>query len=295
VKTVELTRNQSLPANVYEFPASAGADGNAPSPDPLVTLSYVNGFLPETYDQALRPLFKRHRVVSPHLRAMWQPPQTPATFQHWRQLADDLLAHLDKLTPNPVIGIGHSIGANTVMYVAAARPERFQRVVLMDPTLFPATVLQFIRFMRLIGRDARLPLVEGALKRGRHWDSVDAAYHYFRGKKLFERWSDDAVHIYTNSITAPDPAGGVRLVYPPEWEARFYQTVPTDIWQYPAKLKMPTLIVRGELTDVFSPASAARFARLNPAAKIVTIPGAGHLVAQEQPEAVGKAIADFVG
>lgn len=261
---------------------------------PLISLSYANGFLPETYEQALHPLFKRYRVVSPHLRPMWQPPLPTETLRHWRQLGDDLLQHLEMLTPEPVIGIGHSVGAITVMYAAIARPDRFHRIILIDPTLLPPAALRFVWLMRLIGRDARLPLVEGALKRGRHWDDQNAAYEYFRRKKLFARWSDNAMRLYTNSITAPDPAGGVHLIYPPQWEARLYQTIPTDVWQFPAKLKTPTLIVYGELSDVFNAQSAARFARLSPQTRIVAIPGAGHLVAQEKPEAVGQLIADFV-
>ena len=45
---------------IYEF-------NNAPD-KPLVNLAYANGFLPQTYTRALKPLFADYRVVSIHAR-----------------------------------------------------------------------------------------------------------------------------------------------------------------------------------------------------------------------------------
>ena len=56
-----------MTTNLYEFPSTAQADA------PLVNLAYANGFLPETYQAALSPLFDGFRVVSTHMRPMWQP------------------------------------------------------------------------------------------------------------------------------------------------------------------------------------------------------------------------------
>lgn len=277
-----------MAAPLYRFPSSA------PTGAPLVNLAYANGFLPQTYTAALTPLFEHYQVVAAHARPMWQPPPAPETLHHWRQLSADLLAQLDPLASQPVIGIGHSVGAIATLYAAVARPDRFRCVVLIDPTLLSGRYLRGLWLMRLIGRDARMRLVSGALKRGRHWESAEAAYTYFRGKRLFSRWSDAAVRVYSDSLTAPDPAGGVQIVFPPEWEARIYQTIPLDVWQIPARLTVPTLVIRGELSNTFHAESASRFSRLNPRATLITIPDAGHLVAQEQPEATGRAIADFI-
>jgi pimeloyl-ACP methyl ester carboxylesterase len=87
---------------------------------------------------------------------------------------------------------------------------------------------------------------------------------------------------------------GTHLIYPPEWEAEIFRTVPTDVWRLPKHLRTPTLILRGELTDVFVKVSAERFKRLNPKPEIVTVTGAGHLIPQEKPEVVGAALQDFV-
>jgi pimeloyl-ACP methyl ester carboxylesterase len=140
-----------------------------------------------------------------------------------------------------------------------------------------------------------LPPVQGALHRRRTWESQEAAYTYFRGKPLFARWSDDALRTYAESITAPDADGNVSLVYSPEWEAQIFKTVATDAWRWPGRITQPVLVIRGEHTDVFSGVSARTFLRLNPRARVVAVAGAGHLVPQEQPEQVGKLIAEFLG
>ena len=148
--------------------------------------------------------------------------------------------------------------------------------------------------MRLLKMEGRRKMVVGALNRGRHWDSAEAAYVYFRGKRLFTRFSDAAVRTYSDSMVAPDPAGGVSIVFPPEWEARLYETVPTDVWQLPKQIKVPILVIRGGLSDTFLAESAAKFSRLNPRAKMITFDDAGHLIAQERPEQVGQAIVEFL-
>ncbi len=272
---------------LYEFPGSNPAGR-------WVILSYANGFPPQTYAAMLKPLFAEYHVAAMHMRPLWEPTPPPDSLRHWRQFADDLLENLATLTPDPVIGIGHSVGAVTTLYAAIKEPQRFRKLVLIDPTLLPSPALWGIRFAHLIGREARIPLVQQALRRGRRWPDAETAYQYFRAKKLFARAGDDIVRAYTESITTPHPEGGLTLAYAPEWEAQIFKTIATDVWQLPARLKVPTLILRGEHSDVFYERSAARFKRINPAIELVTLPGVGHLVGQEAPDRAGREIARFL-
>jgi 3-oxoadipate enol-lactonase len=58
-------------------------------------------------------------------------------------------------------------------------------------------------------------------------------------------------------------------------------------------LAVPTLCMVGDLDDSTSPALVAELAGLVPAARLVTITGAGHLPCVERPEAVAGAILAF--
>ena len=49
---------------------------------------------------------------------------------------------------------------------------------------------------------------------------------------------------------------------------------------------MPLLIVRGELSDLLSPATLEEMVRRHPQAETVTIPQVGHAPTLDEPEAV---------
>jgi pimeloyl-ACP methyl ester carboxylesterase len=268
-------------------------DFNQRSDLTLVNLAYANGFPPETYTVALRPLFEHYHVVSLHARPLWGDCE-PESLTNWAQFGDDLLAGLDTLTPNPVIGIGHSVGAIATLYAAAKHPDRFSRLVLLDPTLLSPPIVTIIFVLRLLGREPRFRLAEGALRRRRTWDSVDAAYDYFRSKRLFVRWPDRVLRNYAESITTPGDDGQVHLNYSPEWEARIYNTIATDVWGLLRRVRLPMLVIRGAESEPFTPLSLLTFRLIKPSVPVITLREAGHLLPQEQPEAVGKLIGEFL-
>jgi pimeloyl-ACP methyl ester carboxylesterase len=99
---------------------------------------------------------------------------------------------------------------------------------------------------------------------------------------------------YAESITAPGDDGQVHLNYPPEWEARIYNTIATDVWGLPRRVKLPMFVIRGALSEPFTALSALTFRLLKPSVPLITLPDAGHLLPQEKPETVGKLIAEFL-
>ena len=270
----------------YEF-------NNAPG-KPLINLAYANGFPPQTYHEALKPLFDRYHVVALAERPLWGD-CPPESIHAWQQFGDDLLDGLASLTDQPIIGIGHSFGGVATTYAAIKRPERFSRLVLIDPTFLPPHWLLAAWLTRRLGIRLRQGLIDGALRRRRTWDSTEVAYEYFRSKRLFARSSDAVVRAYAESITAPGDDGSVHLVWTPEWEAQIYRTLATDVWTLPRRIKQPLMVLRGEASDTFLKSSAALFHLLNPRANMIDVSGAGHLVPQDQPEQVGKLIAEFLG
>ena len=209
-------------------------------------------------------------------------------------MADDLLNKLNGMGEKKAVGIGHSLGGVLTLYAAVRQPELFEKLVLIDPTMLSPRFLWRVRLMKLIGKDARSFLIEGALRRKRTWESEEAAYQYFRNRKLFKEWSDGMVLAYTEGMTAPSPTGGVYLTYPPEWEAQIYRTIPTDVWKIAKLLKVPTLVIRGENSNTFTLESEKAFRKALPQARFEVVAGAGHLVAQEKPMEIGKSIKDWL-
>jgi pimeloyl-ACP methyl ester carboxylesterase len=205
-----------------------------------------------------------------------------------------LLEGLNRFPGQKVIGIGHSLGGVLTLYAAIKRPDLFSRLVLIDPTMLDPKLLRKVRWLKFFGMDARADLIQGALRRRRVWESTQAAYAYFKGRPLFRTWPDETVRAYAESMTGPSPEGGVQLIYSPEWEARIYRTIPTDVWKYAKRLSLPTLVIRGENSNTFTVESEKAFRSANPDVSFAVVPGAGHLVPQEKPKEVTDLLKKFL-
>jgi pimeloyl-ACP methyl ester carboxylesterase len=268
-------------------------DFNPGSTKPFIHLAHANGFPPPTYLKSLQPLLANYHIISFPARPLWSD-TPPEWLKHWSQMADDLLEDLKGMGAQKVIGVGHSLGGVLTLYAAVKRPELFSQVILIDPTMLSPKLLWQIKFMKLFGFEARSFLIKGALRRKRTWESTRAAHDYFRGRALFKNWSDEMVKSYVESMTGPSPDGGVQLIYPPEWEARIYKTIPTDVWKFAKNLEQPTLVIRGETSNTFTVDSEKAFRKINPKPTFTVVKDAGHLVPQEKPEEVESLIADFL-
>ena len=220
---------------------------NAPSDKPLIHLAHANGFPPLTYRCFFKSFLKSYQGLAFPARPLWPGSPPAKDLRDWSLLADDLLLALGSLGPRgqKIIGVGHSLGAVLTLTAALKEPERFSRIVLIDPTMLPPPLLRKVWWMKKLGLEFRSDLVAGALRRRRHWDSLEAALESFKSKPLFKSWDPAVIEDYAKSMTAPDPQGGVSLVYAPEWEAKIYQTIPTNVWKAAARLKVPSLVIRG--------------------------------------------------
>ncbi len=65
---------------------------------------------------------------------------------------------------------------------------------------------------------------------------------------------------YVNSATRQTAKGDFELVYPREWEARFYAMPPQGVWQAIPQVTQPTLAIRAEASDTLFPQGMAAVA-----------------------------------
>lgn len=261
----------------------------------LMHIAHANGFPPATYSPLAMMFISDHHVVGLAARPLW-PGHSPQEFKNWHVLAHDLIEGLETLGMAGVVGVGHSMGGITTLLAAVRRPHLFRALVLLDPVLLPPRWLAFVRWMRRLRLPWHPPLVKGALRRRRIWPSREAAYAYFKGKPLFASWLDAALRAYVESGTRPTAEGQVELIYPPEWEARIFDVVPADEWQFVPRLSpsLPVLFVRGEHSTTFRPDVQARVARLLPHARVAVVPHAGHMFPLERPTETAALIQAFL-
>jgi pimeloyl-ACP methyl ester carboxylesterase len=85
------------------------------------------------------------------------------------------------------------------------------------------------------------------------------------------------------------------------WDPRF-RAGTRDLGQRTARLeacarnlRLPTLLVRGGLSDLLSEEGAQHFLQLCPTAEYVSVTGAGHMVAGDRNDIFATAVIEFLG
>ena len=260
---------------------------------PIIHIAHANGFPPGTYRQLAETFIDRYRVLALPCRPLWPNSRTEST-PTWRPLAGDLVAGLDTIGASEVVGIGHSLGGVLTLWAAIERPDIFRAVILIEPVILPPLWLVWLRVLRALGLERRLPLVQRARQRRRTWPSGQECYEQYRRKSLFARWPDSVLHDYVVSATRLRDDGGVELVYPPAWEAHIFASTPTGIWDDVPNLRTPALVIRGEHSTIFRPEVMARMRKRMPCAQFVTMAGTGHLVPMEEVAETGIIIRRYL-
>lgn len=260
---------------------------------PVICIGHGNGFPPLAYQPLAHALGKAYHTVCLPARPWWDA-DGYKRFRNWHTLGDDLIGGLQEHGLGPVIGVGHSMSGVAMVYAAVQAPHLFKAIILVDPVYLPPWIARLERIMALFGKTGNNAMVQGALKRRREWPSLEDAFQRFRGRSLFARCSDEVLRLYTEGITRPKADGGIELAYPPEWEACIFGTPPYDEWGYPRRISIPTLIIGGEETDVFTEASVKAWRRLRPDIEVRQVPQTGHLLPLEQPEVLANHIQGFV-
>jgi pimeloyl-ACP methyl ester carboxylesterase len=264
---------------------------------------HANGYPPECYKPLLELLKTEYRVFGMVLRPLWDDAK-PEDIKSWHPLSDDLLRFLASTTAlapppsaEPVIGVGHSIGAVVTLRAALRDPGRFRALVLIDPVLFVPPFIAMWSVIRALGLKDRVhPLILGAQKRRRTFDDLETVFRGYRNRTIFRYMSDGILWAYIEGITKPSDGGGYELVYSPEWEAQIYRTSMRDfdIWRDLPKLDSPTLFLRGAETDTFLENAARLVKRKQPKVRVEALPLSTHLLPLERPQEVFDIMQSFL-
>jgi pimeloyl-ACP methyl ester carboxylesterase len=255
---------------------------------------HANGYPPACYKSLLDLLETHYHVFGMLLRPLW-PNSDPNEIQDWKPFSEDLIQFLSRAS-EPVIGVGHSIGAVVTLRAALWDPRKFRALILIDPVLFVPSRLLAWNFLRALGLGDRVhPKIAAALKRRRTFDDLDTVFRGYRTRQVFKYMSDDDLRNYIAGITRKNDSG-YELVYSPEWESRIYLTNmrDLDIWRGLPSLEVPTLIIRGAETDTFLENAVNFVKRKQPKARVETLERSTHLLPLERPREVFSIMQSFL-
>ncbi|HRE42402.1 MAG TPA: alpha/beta hydrolase [Terricaulis sp.] len=189
----------------------------------------------------------------------------------------DMLALLDRLCVAKAVFIGTSMGGLMTMIAAATAPQRVAAAVLNDvgPELDPVGM---DRIRSYVGKsDSAANWAEAAARcRGINGaafpvETSDAFWHDF-ARKLFRQEAPDAI------VLDYDPA--IALTVQPGSQAI------ADLWPLFEALKpIPTLVIRGEISDILMRATVEEMRRRKPDLAFASVPNIGHAPFMTEPAA----------
>ena len=194
-----------------------------------------NGFVAGVYRQMIEPLAQQYTVYATHHRASWasvHPHQPPSRFS-WASAADDLIASLDALNRERVTHgadtastqkfmAGHRWGVMTLI-AAHRRPDLFEKIVLIEPVMFPNRAIWTLNAIPMALRYRLLPMAKRTLNRRDVWGSHQEFMDYHARKSAFHGIPPSVMQDYAHyGLRARERQDGLELSFPKTWEAHIF-------------------------------------------------------------------------
>lgn len=254
---------------------------------PPAVLLHPTGFLAWTWQPVAEGLAAAgFRVLAYDARGHGDSDKPEGDY-HWRNMADDMEAFLDRQGIRQAPLIGHSMGGGVAAYLAAERPEYVSRLVLVEPIILPPGPHP--------DPETRNSLAEGARRRRMVFDSVEEVIESYRSRDAFKRWRPEVLQLYAEHGTFRREDGRVELKCPGEIEGKVFDASPSlNIWEAVPRIGAPVLVIRGEHTETMLSKICESVAERAPDARLVTIADAGHMAPMERPEAVTAEVLSFL-
>ncbi|MEZ6002213.1 alpha/beta fold hydrolase [Hyphomonas sp.] len=199
----------------------------------------------------------------------------------------DMTALLNQLQIDKVTLIGTSMGGLMAMIMSQVLKDRIQGIVLNDvgPAVNPAGLKRIASYTSGVRAFPDWQAAAEAIAGSQHTafpDFTQSDWLKFARQTCRETDEGQVEFDYDPAITKNMDVSGAS------WKVNFM------MWRVFGRMKkIPLLIIRGEFSDILTPATAQRMCRRHKQCKLVTVPNRGHAPMLSEPEAV-SAIADFL-
>ena len=219
----------------------------------------------------LAALSPRYRVVAPDYPGLGKS-EPRAESSTMDALADDLLTLLGGIRVERAAVVGLSMGGYLAFELYRRLPGLFRALALCDTRPGADTPE---------GAAGREAFAKSALEKGLHWVADEMT------PKLLRPHPDAAAVSTVRALIGQGTPAGVAAAQ--RGMARRPDSTPTL-----AAISCPTLVVVGAEDGLTPPAESRKMAAAVKGAKLVEVPGAGHLPNIESPEAYNQALLGFL-
>ncbi len=256
-----------------------GGDG------PTLLIAHATGFCAGAYLPMVPVLAERFHVWGVDFRAHGD--STAPDVLTWRGMADDVLAVVDALGGDPIIGFGHSMGGASLVGAELVRPGTLARGFLFEPIIIPAEWND--------SGPGQNPMSAAARRRRPSFASRDEVLGRYARRPPLGVFRADALAAYVDHGFADAPDGTVTLKCTPEHEAQTFEAPNKPTIEQMAAVATPLVIARGERDGEFGPAAfSPRIADAAPHAELRRYDRVSHFGPFEDPDLLAREAAAFL-
>ena len=245
------------------------------SREPVVLLHGLAGHAGE-WSETASWLTKRHRVVAIDARGHGHSERSPADVSREAHIADAAFV-IEQLDLTRVALVGQSLGGQTAMLVAAARPDLVSSLVVIEASPGAGTPTEIDDHVAAVTRSLEAWPVPFATR--------NAALEFWGGASVkAEAW--------TSGLEEADE-GLLPRFEVPVLTRTLREALSRSCWRQWEDLPMAALVVRGS-GGTMPREEAEEMARRAPQASFADMAGAGHDVHLEQPDAWRLVLTEFL-
>ena len=234
-----------------------------------------------SWDFFAQAMSSRYRVLAldqrGHGETDWAPPDAYDTSE----MVTDLEAFVAALGLTNFVLLGLSMGGLVSIGYAGKRPAQLSKLVIVD--IAPEIDVDGLKRIQAgVVRSDIFASREEAFARARADNPIPPAdqLRHRIDYSLMRTADGRFTYRYDRALRDPkNPRHGIPA------EAG---------WRLVANINVPTLLVRGERSDVLSPAVATRMAAAIPGCRLIEIAGAGHPVPLDKPDEFFAAVTTFL-
>lgn len=253
---------------------------------PDLLIAHATGFCAGAYGPMVPLLAEQFHVWGVDFRGHGDS-STPDDFS-WRGMADDVLAVVDHLGGDPILGFGHSMGGASLVGAELARPGTLARAFLFEPIIIPAEWGG--------SGPGQNPMSAAARRRRPSFASRDEVLGRYARRPPLGVFRADALAAYVDHGFADAADGTVTLKCTPEHEASTFEGADKPTIDQMAAVATPLVLARGERDGEFGPAAfCAPIAAAAPAGELRRYDRLSHFGPFEDPDLIAREVIAFLG
>ena len=236
------------------------------------------------FDALAAAMGDRYRVICPDVAGRGDSDWLvdPMLYQIPQYVAD-MVTLIARLDVEKLHWVGTSMGALIGMGLAAQAGTPIQKFVINDA----GPVVSKVSLERIASYVGLAPV---------HKD-IEAAEKYVRAVSAsFGPHNDAEWRFLTEVVVRKNEGGGLRMHYDPKLAEPFRKFMPEgdmELWNLWDAITCPTLVLRGELSDLLTRDTVKKMAERGPKAKVVEIAGVGHAPTLMHADQI-KLVRDFL-